>query len=249
MEERRFDDLTRTLARGQSRRGVMRALGGSALAGLAALLGRNRTDAAVCRQGGATCLKDAQCCSGDCDSDSHLCTCVSGTLCRGRCVDTSMDPDNCGGCGIVCASGSCFEGYCFPNSSLVPGSPAEVWRVLTDRSAIAAWAFANDFAPRVGHRFTLRTRPRAGFDGVMQGQVAAVEAPHRRTFTWHSGDLTEPVTVTLTLDPIADGTQTRVSLAHDGGPAACRAAGLLLGRDWFHRLLGEALSRHLTAGK
>ncbi|HUB06890.1 MAG TPA: hypothetical protein VMB50_07815 [Myxococcales bacterium] len=38
----------------------------------------------------------------------------SGFCCDGACVDTSQDPDNCGTCGVVCASGLCGRGLCVP---------------------------------------------------------------------------------------------------------------------------------------
>jgi len=34
------------------------------------------------------------------------------TICKGVCVDTSSDPNNCGGCGNACDSGTCSGGTC-----------------------------------------------------------------------------------------------------------------------------------------
>jgi uncharacterized protein YndB with AHSA1/START domain len=102
----------------------------------------------------------------------------------------------------------------------------------------------NDFEPVVGHRFQLRTAPRAGFDGVMEGEVVAVEPGRQLSFTWHGGSLETPTTVTLTLEP--DGEGTRLHLTHsspDNSP--CLAARQLLGRDWQDAYLRRALSRHL----
>jgi Stigma-specific protein, Stig1 len=43
--------------------------------------------------------------------DAMVCT-MPTTLCRGLCVDTSTDPDNCGACDHVCATGVCALGAC-----------------------------------------------------------------------------------------------------------------------------------------
>lgn len=42
-----------------------------------------------------------------CGSDAP---CASGACCNGRCVDWLSDPQNCGGCGIVCSTGQCVRG-------------------------------------------------------------------------------------------------------------------------------------------
>lgn len=73
MDGNRFDDLTRALGAGTSRRRALKLLGGGLAGGAFTLFGRARTDAFVCRQSGATCLKDAQCCSGFCYQETHRC--------------------------------------------------------------------------------------------------------------------------------------------------------------------------------
>jgi hypothetical protein len=34
------------------------------------------------------------------------------TFCGDTCVNTAKDPDNCGGCGVICPSGRCHKGEC-----------------------------------------------------------------------------------------------------------------------------------------
>ncbi len=49
----------------------------------------------------------------DCNTDP-ACSCAPGEVdCGGACVDTSTDPNHCGGCGVACSAGeSCSAGIC-----------------------------------------------------------------------------------------------------------------------------------------
>jgi uncharacterized protein YndB with AHSA1/START domain len=181
---------------------------------------------------------------GDCESSAG---CPSGQACtfHGICAVpcgsfTCSSSDD-------CASGKeCIDKICQYPSNLTQ-APEVVWRALTDGKALSSWAMENDFAPVVGHRFTLRTTPRAGFDGVMSGQVVAVEPNRRLSFTWSGGALTTPTTVTITLKPNGSGTRL---LLHHSSPddSPCRAASELLGNRWAEQYLNRALSKHLTQG-
>src|SRR5688500_5116573 len=103
MERRQFDDLTRAVAVGTSRRGALKALAGGAAGGLAALLGA-RAEAAPGGGGGKP--TKAPCCPAGTDA---LCP-VAG---RPTCVDTRADPLHCGGCGAACAAHqTCQAGAC-----------------------------------------------------------------------------------------------------------------------------------------
>jgi uncharacterized protein YndB with AHSA1/START domain len=90
-----------------------------------------------------------------------------------------------------------------------------VWRALTDPELIARWLMPNDFKPVVGHRFTFRTDPvpQGGFDGIVHGEVLAVEPERLLRIAWRGGP-TLDTTVTWTLVP--EGTGTRLFLAHEG---------------------------------
>lgn len=118
MDGQRFDNLSRKLASGVSRRAALKTVLGSTAAGLLAVGARDRAAAVLCRQPGVLCAKDAHCCSGICDPDTNRCACPEGgTLCGRQCVDTSTDPANCGGCGAVCpgipnGQGTCAGGDC-----------------------------------------------------------------------------------------------------------------------------------------
>jgi uncharacterized protein YndB with AHSA1/START domain len=85
-------------------------------------------------------------------------------------------------------------------------SPEKLWRALTESALIADWLMANDFAAVVGHRFTLRTEPAHGWNGVVEGEVLEVEAPRRLVYTWFSEGGPDTV-VAWTLEPAAEGTR------------------------------------------
>jgi uncharacterized protein YndB with AHSA1/START domain len=96
--------------------------------------------------------------------------------------------------------------------AVYPASQADVWEALTDPRAIADWLMDNDFRPVVGHRFTFTTRPRPGFNGIVDCKVLAVEPERRLVYSWDTGP--HRTTVTWTLEPHGQG--TRVTLLHEG---------------------------------
>ena len=116
-----------------------------------------------------------------------------------------------------------------------------VWRALTDPQALGTWLMSNDFAPRVGHRFTFRTAPEQAWNGTVECEVERVEEPTLLAYTWRGGAL--PTTlVTYTLSPVTGG--TRLRLVHSGfaagGPAALQVRDLL-GQGWNSKVLRTKL--------
>ena len=111
MDGHRFDRMTKALAGGVSRRGVL----GGAAAGLAAgLLGRQSGEAAcgpdqINRRGRCLCRT-----TGRPPGADGLCPCARGqTRCGDACVNTSRDDGNCGGCDQACAADEvCRAGVC-----------------------------------------------------------------------------------------------------------------------------------------
>jgi uncharacterized protein YndB with AHSA1/START domain len=98
-------------------------------------------------------------------------------------------------------------------------APARVWRALTDRHALAQWLMENDFEPKLGHRFTFRSKPVPGWDGITHCEVTELEPGRCVAFTWRGGagpdkPLTLDTIVRFTIEPDGDG--TRLTLEHRG---------------------------------
>ena len=99
---------------------------------------------------------------------------------------------------------------------VIPQPREQVWRAISDRTALAEWMFPNDFEPRVGHQFTFRVpgNPKVNFDGLtVHCEVLECEPPSRLAFTWSAGGL-EGTRVSFRLEPDGDG--TRVLFEHSG---------------------------------
>lgn len=95
--------------------------------------------------------------------------------------------------------------------SIYPSPPERVWQALTDPRRLAQWLLPNDFAPRLGHRFTFREKRRP----PIRCEVIALEENRRLAYTWQRGS-DEPLSVvTWTLEPVGSSA-TRVRLTHTG---------------------------------
>src|SRR5947208_15965543 len=87
-----------------------------------------------------------------------------------------------------------------------------VWEALTDRDAIAEWAFVDGagvegFRPEVGARYSFVDPDAEGWSGRVEGQILAVEPPHRLSYPW-VGDGGRTL-LTPTLASTAHGTTPR----------------------------------------
>ena len=104
---------------------------------------------------------------------------------------------------------------------LIPQPREEVWRVLTDSTALAEWMFPNDLEPRVGHQFRLQVPPypKMGFDGlVVHCEVLECEPPRPPrplAFSWSAGGLVD-TRVSFRLEPEGEGEGTRALFEHSG---------------------------------
>ncbi len=113
--------------------------------------------------------------------------------------------------------------------TVVYAHPVErVWAALTSADALAAWLMPNDFEASAGHRFTFRTKPAPGFDGIVHCQVLELDPPKRMVWSWRGGQI--DTTVTFTLEPAGPG-----------------RASLRMHQTGFHGLGGQ-LTRRILAG-
>ncbi len=100
-------------------------------------------------------------------------------------------------------------------ATVYPHSIERVWAALTSAEALAAWLMPNDFQPRVGHRFTFRTKPARGFDGIVRCEVLELDPPNRMVWSWAGGNIDTPVTFTLEPAGNADAA-TRLRMRQTG---------------------------------
>jgi uncharacterized protein YndB with AHSA1/START domain len=103
----------------------------------------------------------------------------------------------------------------------LPHAPDIVWKTLTNGELIGRWLMPNDFEPVVGRRFTFRTRPMGGWDGVVDCEVLEMVPNERLIYSWKGGSDDNPAygsrldsIVTWTLTPVEGG--TRLRLVHSG---------------------------------
>ena len=96
VDKNRFDDLTKTLAGGASRRSALKALAGGAAGALAGLIGRPAAAAPPAGKG----PNKSDCCPPEAP---RLC---GGLTCSACCADADC------GAGSFCSNGTCVSGAC-----------------------------------------------------------------------------------------------------------------------------------------
>ena len=62
----------------------------------------------------------------------------------------------------------------------------KVWRALTQSPLLEDWLMANDFEPRVGHRFTFHMAPMQGWNGVTDCEVLTAVPHEELSYTWNA---------------------------------------------------------------
>lgn len=91
-----------------------------------------------------------------------------------------------------------------------PHPPEKVWRVITNRRALAAWLMENDFEPRVGCKFCFYSKSLPGIDTNIKCEVIEIDEPLRLVYTWQDCMMSQPSIVTWTLKAVEGGTQLRL---------------------------------------
>ena len=131
---------------------------------------------------------------------------------------------------------------------LYPHPRAKVWRALTDARVLSEWLMPNDFEPRIGHRFTFRTDPAPGFDGIVHCEVRELTPQQRLTFTWVGGPI--DTVVTFTLEDADGGTRLRMRQEGFRGVKAWLISRMLQSgsRTIYDRRLPAVLERLDDAG-
>lgn len=73
----------------------------------------------------------------------------------------------------------------------------KVWRALTQGPLIQEWMMDNDFQPVVGHKFSFRSTPVPGWNGVIESEVLDIEPNRKLSYSWSSMGLASIVVWTL----------------------------------------------------
>jgi len=93
---------------------------------------------------------------------------------------------------------------------LINAPASKVWEHITDPAKIATWFTPMDFAPKVGHHFTLNSKCGGGLSCVVQEVV-----PQRKlVYTFPIADFKIDTLVTFTLEQ--SGAATKLTLLHTG---------------------------------
>ena len=114
MDDRCFDSLTRAMAGGASRRGLLRLLAGGLAGGALPRLGPKEAAARDCAFVGERCSDRFRCCRGLCLNGFCVCRGVQKDCGDRVCHNLRTDPAHCGACGRACSPGLvCCDGDCF----------------------------------------------------------------------------------------------------------------------------------------
>jgi uncharacterized protein YndB with AHSA1/START domain len=111
-------------------------------------------------------------------------------------------------------------------------APEKVWRALTEPEILGRWLMPNDIAPVVGHRFTFRTAPAPGFDGVVHCEILECQPYKRLVHTWVGGPIRTVVTWVLRSTFIGG---TCLHFTQDGFEPDQEMTYDLLDKGWRHK--------------
>ncbi len=121
--------------------------------------------------------------------------------------------------------------------------PEKIWKLISDSQILSEWLMPNDLLPVVGHKFTFKTKPGPGFDGIVYCEILEAIPNEKLSYSWTGGPVKNS-TVSWTLTAITGG--THLLFEHTGfeglGPVAIS---FLLGRGWKKNIY-EAFDKRLA---
>jgi uncharacterized protein YndB with AHSA1/START domain len=110
-----------------------------------------------------------------------------------------------------------------------------VWECLTTPELITKWLMANNFQPRVGHKFEFRAKPQPGWSGIVYCEVLELVPEMRLSYSWKSGPKPDNIDmstiVTWTLETKNNGTLLRMT--HEGfAGVKGYFVSMMMGKGW-----------------
>ena len=117
----------------------------------------------------------------------------------------------------------------------IPHPAEKIWRALTQPHLMQEWLMKTDFAPAIGHKFTM-----GGDWGSVDCEVLEIE-PHRTlSYSWAAFGLESVVTFTLT--PTDAGTHLKMEQAGFRPDQKQATGGARVGWAQFFDRLGDVLA-------
>jgi uncharacterized protein YndB with AHSA1/START domain len=101
-----------------------------------------------------------------------------------------------------------------------PHPASKLWHALTDPELVPLWTSTGrsgtpeGFAAEVGNKFRFVGKPVPGWDGIVNCEVLAVEAPVMLKHTWQGDENGPPSLVTWRIEPTRGG--ARLTYEHTG---------------------------------
>jgi uncharacterized protein YndB with AHSA1/START domain len=127
-----------------------------------------------------------------------------------------------------------------------PHPPEKVWRALTESPLLAQWMMDNDFQPAVGRSFQFRTKPKPGWNGIVDCEVLVVDPMQRLSYRWGVGKSEGAAglewIVLWTLTPVEGGTHVRMEQSGFGPEQQGNYQGAKYGWQKFFDGLERALA-------
>lgn len=150
--------------------------------------------------------------------------CVCATTCNGKCVDTSSDAANCGGCGKTC-SGTCSAGRCLVALASGQNNP---YAIAVDSSSVY-WTNAG---VSLSDGSVMKVPVGGGTPTTLVSSVPnprAIAVDATSVYYWF---MRNPQGVTVSSVPLGGGTPTIVSSGQGLEPSIAVAGSYLYGVTW-----------------